>query len=141
MERPQNLRPYLVYMKCVAPVIWLHAVITATAGSTAQLPDRIEISVCTSAISGETLSKEIFSSVKSSSDGAATLCGRVNLQQGRARARVCEHSCCLYVLLISLGRNETNEASNRQTKARLCVPERWCESRLPHRFDSFLFVR
>lgn len=74
-------------MKCVAPVIWLHAVITA--GSTAELPDRIEISVCTSAISGETLSKEIFSSVKSSSDGAATLCGRVNLQQDRARVCVC----------------------------------------------------
>lgn len=95
-ERPQNLGPYLVYMKCAAPVIWLHAVITATAGSTAELPDRIELSVCTSAISGETLSKEIFSSVKSGSDGAATLCGRANLQQGRVRvSTLVAFMCCL----------------------------------------------
>lgn len=72
-------------------------------------------------------------------------CNSVWARKPSAGLRVCEllglHSCCLYVLHISLERNETNEATKRQTKLRLCLPESWCESFLPHRSDSFLFVR
>lgn len=89
----------------------------------------------------ETLSKEIFPWVRSVSDGAGALCGHVNFQSA-VRLRLLflfVRSWCLYVLHIK-GRNETNEATKRQTKLRLCLPGSWCESTLPHRFDSFLFA-